>query len=66
MGAGGTDGREVLFEYRAIGAVVRVAAIDVATGTEITVMGPASAAQSDLQRLALSKLKARLAALGAG
>ena len=53
--------REVYFEFTAIGAVVKVVAIDAATGTEVTVMGPAHAVQSDLERLALGKLKARLA-----
>jgi hypothetical protein len=53
--------REVYFEFIAIGSAVKVVAIDAATGTEVTVMGPASAAQSDLERLALAKLKARLA-----
>ena len=57
-----SDGsREVYFEFTAIGAVVKVAAIDAATGVEVSVMGPASAAQSDLEQLALAKLKARLA-----
>ena len=54
-------GREVYFEMTRVGASVRVAAIDAATGVEVTVVGPASAAPSDLQRLALAKLKARLA-----
>ena len=53
--------REVFFEFIAIGSTVKVVAIDAATGTEVTVMGPAGAAQSDLERLALAKLKARLA-----
>jgi len=53
--------REVFFEFIAIGSTVKVVAIDSATGTEVTVMGPAGAAQSDLERLALGKLKARLA-----
>jgi ABC-type uncharacterized transport system YnjBCD ATPase subunit len=53
--------REVFFEFTAIGAVVKVVAIDAATGTEVSVMGPAGAAQSDLERLAQGKLKARLA-----
>ena len=44
-----------------IGASVRVSAIDSVTGTEVVVMGPASAAQADLQQLVLRKLKARLA-----
>jgi hypothetical protein len=53
--------REVYFEFISIGSVVKVVAIDAATGTEVSVMGPASAAQSDLERLALGKLRARLA-----
>ena len=32
--------REVYFEFTAIGAAMRVAAIDSATGIEVTVMGP--------------------------
>jgi hypothetical protein len=53
--------REVYFEFTPVGAVVKVAAIDSVTGIEVTVMGPASALQADLERLALQKLKARLA-----
>jgi hypothetical protein len=56
--------REVYFEFIGIGTTVKVVAIDAATGTEVTVMGPASAAQADLERLALQKLKARLAREG--
>jgi hypothetical protein len=52
--------REVYFEFMAIGSTVRVAAIDAATGIEVTAIGPASAARADLEQLALSKLKARL------
>jgi hypothetical protein len=55
------DPREVYFEFTAIGATVKVVAIDAVTGTEVTVVGPANAARSDLQRLALGKLKLRLA-----
>lgn len=50
----------VYFEFTAIGASAKVVAIDAATGIEVSVIGPASAAQSDLERLALAKLKARL------
>ena len=56
-----SDPREVYFEFVSIGTSVKVVAIDAATGTEVSVIGPVSAAQSDLQRLALGKLKARLA-----
>ena len=55
------DRHEVYFEFVAIGTSVKVVAIDAATGTEVSVIGPVGAAQSDLQRLALGKLKARLA-----
>jgi hypothetical protein len=53
---------EVYFEITAIGRNVKVAAIDGGTGTEVVVMGPASASQAQLQQLALAKLKARLKA----
>jgi hypothetical protein len=58
----GADGQgEVYFEFTRIGATVKVAAIDAATGIEVAVVGPAAAAPSDLERLALAKLRARLA-----
>jgi hypothetical protein len=52
--------REVYFEFTAIGNAVKVTAIDSLTGVEVSAMGPASAAQADLQQLALQKLKQRL------
>jgi uncharacterized protein DUF6898 len=55
------DPLDVYFEFTAIGTTVKVVAIDAASGTEVSVIGPANAAQSDLERLALSKLRARLA-----
>jgi len=39
---------------------VKVTAIDALSGTEVTVIGPTSAARFDLQRLALQKLRAKL------
>ncbi len=59
-GAANETEREVYFEFTALGASVRVAAIDAATGVEVSVVGPANAARFDLQRLALAKLTARL------
>ena len=53
--------REVLFEFTAIGSVVKAVAIDAATGVEVSVMGPVNASRADLQRLAVAKLNARLA-----
>jgi hypothetical protein len=53
--------REVYFEFTAIGSVVKVVAIDSLTAVEISITGPANAPRSELQRVALQKLKARLA-----
>ena len=53
-------GREIYFEFIAIGNAVKVTAIDSVTGIEVSAMGPASASQADLQQLAVQKLKARL------
>jgi len=52
--------REVYFEFIAIGNAVKCTAIDSVTAIEVSVMGPTSASQADLQQLALRKLKARL------
>ena len=51
---------EVYFEFTAIGNAVKVTAIDSRTGIEVSTMGPASAAQADLQQLVLQKLRLRL------
>lgn len=52
--------REVYFEFTAVGQTVRVSAIDGATGLEVVVIGPVTASEADLKRLALNKLKMRL------
>jgi hypothetical protein len=54
------DPGEVIIEMRPVGTVVRVAAVDVATGTEVVVFGPASASQRVLEELAVNKLRRRL------
>jgi hypothetical protein len=53
--AGGA-GREILFEFIQVGAQIRVAAVDAATGVEAIVMVPANAMRMDMERLALRKL----------
>ena len=58
--------RDVYFEHIAIGHSVKVVAIDSLTAVEVSIVGPVSAAKSDLERLALQKLKARLARDSAG
>lgn len=51
---------EVYFEFVKVGNAMKVTAIDSVTAIEVSVMGPANAAQSDLKQLALRKLEARL------
>ncbi len=54
-------GREVIFEFTTLGQSTRVAAVDVATGEEVIISGPAGASRGDLERVALRKLLRRLA-----
>jgi hypothetical protein len=56
------DPAEVYFEITFIGASARVVAIDAITGIEVTVIGPARAARTYLERLALAKLARALRA----
>ncbi|MGQ0534205.1 MAG: DUF6898 family protein [Caulobacteraceae bacterium] len=58
MSAGETG--EVLFEITRIGDVQRVAAVHVASGVEVVVQAPASAALADVRALALRKLERAL------
>ncbi len=57
-----TESRETLFEFTVVGPVMKVAAIDAATGIEVMVMGPVHASRADLQKLAMGKLRRRLGA----
>lgn len=53
----GTPGpAEVLFECRRIGALLRIAAIDPATNTEVVIAGPADAGEAALKAMARRKL----------
>ena len=49
--------REVIFEYVPIGSSVKVTAVDVASGLEVSVVGPSIAAQRELERVAVQKLR---------
>lgn len=51
---------EIYIEFHAIGRQVKVNAIDAATGVEVSVFGPATTSQKDLERLAVRKLQRRL------
>lgn len=63
---GRPGGREVIFEFTTVGQSTRVAAIDVATGEEVVISGPAGASRGDLERVALRKLLRRLVSLSQG
>ena len=48
---------EVILEIQRIGDILRVAAVDVATGTEVVFQAPVSASRASINRLAASKLR---------
>jgi hypothetical protein len=48
---------EIIIEIQRIGDILRVAAVDVATGTEVTFQAPISASRASIHRLAASKLR---------
>jgi len=52
---------EVLFEFVKQGRYVKVMAVDPKTGTEVAIVGDASATKKRLQNLAIQKLKYVLA-----
>jgi len=54
---------EVYIEFQQVGQAMRVTAIDAASGQEVVVMGPASATQTDLKRVAIRKLQRKLGLL---
>lgn len=49
--------REVLFEFRRIGAYVKVSAIDCLSGLEVSIVGDAKAGEVRLKQTALRKLE---------
>lgn len=48
---------EIIIEIQRVGAILRVAAVDVATGTEVIFQAPASASSIAINRLAADKLR---------
>jgi hypothetical protein len=48
---------EIIVETQRIGDILRVAAVDVATGTEVTFQAPAWASRLSIHRLAANKLR---------
>ena len=52
--------REALFEFHRVGAYMKVTALDPDTGIEVSIVGPANAAEYTLRSNALRKLDAAL------
>ena len=50
-------GREVIFEFRPVGNIMRVSAMDVASMTEISIHGPVNAGEAVLKKNALARLE---------
>lgn len=48
--------REVIFEFRRIGAAVKVSAVDVASGVEVSIVGDPAAGEDALRRVVRRKL----------
>lgn len=53
----------ILFEFVQMGQVMRVAAIDEVTGTEVIVITPLNATRLQMQRVAAAKLRRKLEGL---
>lgn len=51
------ENREIIIEFRPVGNVVRVSAIDALTLTEVAIQGPLTAGEETLKRNALKRLE---------
>ena len=49
--------REVIFEFLRVGAAVKVTAVDVATGIEVSIVGDPTIGEAALKQLARQKLE---------
>jgi len=48
---------EIIFEFLRVGAAVKVTAVDVATGIEVSIVGDPAAGEAALKQLARQKLE---------
>lgn len=53
--------RSYLVEFQVVGNAVKVSAIDTMTLVEVSIMGPSTAKEAELSRLAVQKLEYMLA-----
>ncbi len=51
------NGGDIIIEFYRIGAFVKVSAVDTATLTEVSIMGPPDAGEEILKRTAVRKLE---------
>ena len=58
--------REIIFEFQRVGGYVKVSAVDTQTSAEVSIVGPPSAGQVQLERLAAQKLEYVLKRRAAG
>lgn len=58
--------REIIFEFQRVGGYVKVSAVDTQTSAEVSIVGPPSAGQVQLERLAARKLEYVLKRRAAG
>jgi len=49
-------GREVYVEFIPVGAYVKVSAVDAASGTEVSIVGPSNASPAELEANVMRKL----------
>ena len=54
-------GGEILLEFVRVGVQLRVSAIDAKTGVEVVIVAPANAPRSQIEKVAVAKLKRKLA-----
>lgn len=57
MSTDALQGREVIIEFFPVGNLVKVSAMDIASLTEVSIQGPASASEDILKRNALRRLE---------
>lgn len=55
------DGKEFYLEFFQLGPQVKVTAIDPETGIEVSIVAPKNASQDEMTRVAVDKLKRRIA-----
>ena len=53
----GQEPRKTYFEFRPIGAQVKVSALDSVTGIEVSIIAPATATKINMQKIAQQKLQ---------